>query len=219
MNIHYAIIITHNRLELLEQCLNHIRPQVDQVLVIDNASNPPVKPQSGDWLMKVPDQPPNIANMWNQGLAWIEMDRNRSREGWKVAFLCDDVQVPEGWFETIATTMDQFGAAAGSTHQYRPISAPILKTSHDNDLYNRMCGWAFVLRGESAIRADEQFHWWWVDTDIDWRARQEGGMVLAPGAVAQNTRPNDYTYSVPGLADRAGKDGELFAAKWNGRPW
>ncbi len=36
-----AVILTHNRPELLAACVGAIRGQVDTVLVVDNASAPP----------------------------------------------------------------------------------------------------------------------------------------------------------------------------------
>lgn len=219
MNSRYALIITHNRPELLKQCLDAITPQVDRVVVMDNASDPPVNAQGvKGTVMYVPDQPPNLSNLWNRGLNWIEWDIDRSNK-FDVAMLCDDVTVPEGWFEAVTSCMRGVGAAAGCTHSWFPVSTLILKTNPDGDIHNRMQGSAFVLAGDKGLRADESMHWWWCDTDLDWQARLAGGMVIAPGPVAHNIHPNDFTNSVPGLAEQAGLDGKVFKAKWSWRPW
>jgi len=219
MNSRYAIILTHNRPELLRQCLDAIQPQVDQVLVIDNASDPPVDAKGVKGaVMYVPDQPPNLSDLWNRGFRWIEWSPGRAQR-WDIAMLCDDVIVPEGWFHAVSSCMRELGATAGSTHSWRPVSTPILKTQPDTDIFNRMQGSAFVLNGELGLRADESMRWWWNDTDMDWQARLKGGMVIAPGPVAHNIHPNDFTYSVPGLAEQAGEDGRTFQAKWSWRPW
>ena len=219
MNSRFALILTHNRPGLLKQCLDAIQPQVDRVVVMDNASDPPVNAQGvKGTVMYVPDQPPNLASLWNRGLNWIERDIDRANK-FDIAMLCDDVMVPEGWFQAVSSCMRAHGAAAGSTHSWNPVSTPILKTQPDRDIYNRMQGSAFVLAGEKGLRADESMHWWWQDTDLDWQARLAGGMVIAPGLVAHNIHPNDFTNSVPGLAEQAGRDGQTFAMKWGGRPW
>jgi glycosyltransferase involved in cell wall biosynthesis len=220
----YAIVLTHNRPELLAQCVAAIRAQADVVLVIDNASDPPVPPAKhyGVTVMNIPDQPPNLSRLWNTGLDWVEtwVSTNiPATPEWDVAVLCDDVTVPNGWFETVATGMRAYGAAAASTHQWSEVHAPILKQAPDNDLNNRMCGWAFVVAGEKNLRADEDLRWWWCDTDMDWQARNNGGMVIVPGPVAKNIHPNDFTYRVPGLAEQTGVDGLNFARKWGSRPW
>jgi hypothetical protein len=172
--------------------------------------------------MNIPDQPPNLSRFWNTGLDWVEtwVSTNiPATPEWDVAILCDDVIVPEGWFETVASCMRAHGATAASTHQWYPISAPIMKRNPDQDLTNRMCGWAFVLAGESGLRADEDLKWWFCDTDLDWQARTKGGMVVCPGPVAKNIHPNDWTARVPGLAEQSGQDGVTFARKHGGRPW
>jgi GT2 family glycosyltransferase len=218
-NSRYCIVLTHNRHELLKQCLDAIQAQVDQVLVIDNASDPPVRPDGvRGSVMYVPDQPPNLSDLWNRGFRWIEWSPGRA-EQWDIAMLCDDVIVPDGWFQAVSSCMREHGAVAGSTHSWRPVNTPIVKTHPHNDIHNRLQGSAFVLNGEVGLRADESLHWWWCDTDLDWQARLKGGMVIAPGLVAHNIHPNDFTNSVPGLAEQAGKDGNTFKAKWSWRPW
>ena len=67
----YAIVLTHNRPELLRQCIDAIEPQANLVLVIDNASDPPATYTGTSTKVKVlhvPDQPPNLAALWNRGL-------------------------------------------------------------------------------------------------------------------------------------------------------
>jgi hypothetical protein len=80
-----------------------------------------------------------------------------------------------------------------------------------------MCPWAFVVRGELGLRADEKMRWWWGDTDFEWQAIQAGGVLMLPGYTALNTLANSTTHGV--LAEQAGRDGETFALKWGGRPW
>jgi glycosyltransferase involved in cell wall biosynthesis len=218
----FAIVLTHNRPDLLGRCVAAVMHQVDLVVVVDNASNPPaVAPADANNVQVVYDeaQPPNLARLWNRALNIIEKHRPASVQQWDVALLCDDAIAPPGWVDAVATAMRAHRADAGSTHSYQPVASPIVKTAPDADIHNRMCGWAFMLRGERGLRADESMHWWWCDTDLDWQARKAGGMVIAAGPVVPNERPNDFTYSVPGLAEQAGRDREAFAAKWGSAPW
>jgi hypothetical protein len=226
----FAVVLTHDRPDLLRRCVAAAAPQVDVLLVIDNASAPPVdvdklRADTGQRnvdLIAVPEQPPNLARLWNIGLAVARHaagDTANDPGAWDVALLCDDAILPAGWFTAVSTWMRVHGAAAGSTHSITPVCAPIVKTAPDGDIVNRMCGWAFLLRGEAGLRADESMHWWFCDTDLDWQARAAGGMVIAPGPVVANERPNDFTSTVPGLAERAGQDREAFVAKWGSAPW
>lgn len=221
-----AVILTHNRPAELQQCVEAIAPQVHTILVIDNASHPAVEradlnPRAAVRILRDETQPPNIAKMWNIALDRTEYTMKQIGVDWyDVVFLCDDVFAPPGWVESMSATVRSIGAGAGSTHGIQEITTPIIKVSPDGDIRNRMTGAAFLLVGETGQRADESMHWWWCDTDMDWQARVNfGGMVICPGPVAVNTRPNDFTVNVPGLAEQAGRDGEAFAAKWRGRPW
>ena len=215
----YALILTHNRPALVAQCVESIARDVDRVYVIDNASMPPLHLATAI-VLRDEEQPPNLARLWNRGFDVIaEMARLTELVQWDIAVLCDDAILPPGWFDNVSSTMRSAGAIAGATHGIAPIETPILKLQPDGDIYNRMPGWAFVVAGEHGLRADENLKWWWCDTDIDWQARCAGGTIIAPGPIATNALPNDFTYSVPGLSERAGVDGENFRAKWGWRPW
>lgn len=220
----FAIILTHNRPVNLAVSANTIAHQANRVIIVDNASSPPVSsldfPDIATIVLRDETQPPNLAALMNLGLDFAEqMAADLCHDRWDIAMLCDDVVVPDGWYEMVAGQIRLLDAIAGSTHQIQPVAAPLVKRGPDNDIHNRMQGSAFVLRGESKLRADEGMHWWWQDTDLDWQARQAGGMVIAPGPVAVNTKPNDFTNSKPELAARAGQDQAYFKQKWGWVPW
>lgn len=214
-----ALIITHNRPELLAQCINLIRHQVGFVVVIDNASDPPaVVPDEGPFcIIQVPDQPPNLAKLWNLG--WDFFKEFFGDQPYDVAMLCDDVTVPAGWFDAIVAAMRQTGAVTGCSNPWGNYHEPQVKRAYDKDISGRMTGAAYVIDGTAGLRADENMQWWWQDTDIDMQSRLAGGMVMIGGFQAINTLPNEYTTTKPELGARAGKDAEAFAAKWGERPW
>ena len=219
-----AVILTHNRPDLLVQCVTAIHTQVQVTLVIDNASDPPVDrgtlPASAGHqvaVRHVPDQPPNLAKLWNLGL---DVATNLADEDpWFVAVLCDDAIVPPGWFDAVTAAMADTGAAAGCSNPWGHDHPPRVKTEPDSDLMGRMPGWAFILNGTKGLHADESMKWWFLDTSLDWSARAAGGMVMVSGFPVPNLRPNDFTVNVPGLAEQAGRDGEAFVARWGWRPW
>ena len=134
-----------------------------------------------------------------------------------VAVVNDDAVIPDGWYTACSTAMRAHGAAAAASDPHGRITAPLPKTTRDRDVYTRMPGWAFLLRGEVRMRADESLRWWYGDSDLDWTARANGGMVLIPGYPVGNRRANSTTRGV--LAEQAGKDRAMFAAKWAGAPW
>lgn len=218
-----AVVLTHNRPTLLEHCVAALSTQVDWLVVVDNASDPPAnvspeRPFTGEGvdrfeIVREPAQPPNLAKMWNAELNRIaDVMSLRGEEAWDVALVCDDVIAPPGWYECVSQAMRSTGASAASTHSYHPTGTYVLR-----DLTNgtdRMCPWAFVLRGEHEIRADESLRWWYCDTDLDWQARRKGGTCVASGPIANNERIGEWTALKPELGAQTHTDGQKFAAKW-----
>lgn len=212
-----AVILSHNRPWQLTECVESIRRQVDVVLVIDNASEPPAADFGGNTVtVHVPDQPPNLAVLWNGALDRLGIAMPGLR--W-VAFLCDDTTVPDGWVREVTKAMDETGAAAGCSNPWGHDHPPRLKTEPDGDIMGRMVGWAFILDTSKGLRADESMHWWWVDGDVDWQARLTGGMVMIGGYPVPNHQPGAWTNAKPELGEQAGRDRAAFAAKWGYNPW
>jgi hypothetical protein len=222
----FAVVVAHNRPALLVECVAAIGPQVDTVIVVDNASDPPVDLGSllvgmavghEVALIKVPDQPVNLPRLWNKGIG-VAAALADVTGPCHIAVLCDDAIVPLGWFDAVIKAMADTGAAVGCSSPWTS-AATALKTAPDSDLMGRMTGWAWILDAASTVRPDESMAFWWCDTDIDWQARQDGGMVSIGGYPVENRLPNDHLVHVPGLGEQTGRDGEAFVAKWGPRPW
>lgn len=220
-----AVITAHNRQELLLECIASMSTQVDRIIVIDNASDPPIRvPRDAHrnvvLVVRDPQQPPNLSRLWNRGLELADYAAQAvSAEQWDVGVFGDDVIVPEDWWRRVGTAIRIHGCVAGATHGILPQPVDIVKRKIDHDITSRMPGWAWMLRGESSMRLDENLRWWWGDTDLDWRCREAGGVVIAAGPIAVNQRPNEFTVSKPELTHQAGLDRTTFAAKWGRLPW
>lgn len=212
-----AFIVAHNRQQLLNQTIHAIRPQVDTLMVLDNASDPKLVVPEGVGLMYVPDQPPNLARWWNMGLDFY--DYWYQGKPYDVAVLCDDAIVPEGWFSAVTRAMRSTGVSAGSSNPWNWPMEPTVKRDMDGDIMQRMCSWAFIVDGASQVRADESMQWWWFDTDFDIALRRERGTVLIGGWPVPNQEPGRYTNEKPNLGEQAGKDRATFVAKHGRVPW
>ena len=226
-----AVVPTHNRPAELARLIAAIAPQCDHLVIIDNASDPPVPKfeidewpagRSGQphscWIKVVRDdeQPPNLSRLWNVGLN-LAANLYRGLPAFDVAVLNDDAVPPPGWWDAVSGAMRANGAAAACSDPHGTLTSPLVKVQPDGDIMGRMCGWAFMLRGEAGLRVDERFRWWFGDTDLDWRARRTGGMVVVPGFAAGNTGANSSTVGV--LAEQAGRDRETFTEVWGYAPW
>jgi hypothetical protein len=217
----FALILGYNRPSEIQDVIDDIAPQVDYILVIDNASQPPLHTQvqkptkTPSTFLRDMTQPANLPRLWNIGFEQIRMLADGVH---KIAVLTDDVRIPAGWMDTVCEAMDRTGAAAGCTSPWNGhLTQELLKVSPDSDIMNRMFGPAFVLRGETGIRADERLKWWWNDTDLDWKARGAGGMVVVPGRPVLNRYPNASTTGVN--AEQAGRDRQAFQEIWGWNPW
>lgn len=216
----YAIIPTHNRHEMLRTLVTEIAAQVDCVLIVDNASDPPVealkiihevsdgRPRGSVYVMRDDQQPPNLSRLWQLGLFWVaKRERDAAFDTWDVAILNDDVVMKPGWFAPVAAAMREAGAAAACSV---PVRAAKLETSgHARHLY----GPAFIVRGECAVPdgplwPDERLQWWGGDTLMDIRAQVNGGTLVVPGPYIENVHANEST--VGALAEQAGRDRETF---------
>lgn len=215
----FAIITHRDRREDFADCVRAISPQVDHIVVVQHLPNPnegtevSVRHDGGVSLLGHRQEIPNISRMWNQGLEQCAKVSPRSVH--EVAVLNDDAIVPPHWFRDVSAVMGAHGAVAGAM-------TPDVKRGTYLDAANpplpRMPGFAFLLRENPAnpLRLDEQFQWWWGDTDLEWQARETGGVVLVPGHV-EHRHPNSTTVGV--LAQIASDDRERFVAKWGGAPW
>jgi GT2 family glycosyltransferase len=216
----FAVIPTRNRPDDLRDAVSAIRDQVDEVIVVDNGSQPPVR--EGTIIIDCDDDPPNISHLWNLG---IEAGSNlatplRPEIEWFVAVINDDCVVPPGWVDAVVSAMQATGSAAGCSDVHGVLTSPYHKVNMlAGDLSRRLCGFAFVLRGSSGLRFDESLQWWYSDDDMDWRAQQSGGVVIVPGFKVEHRWPNAQMNARPELSEQAGVDRATFVAKWGRQPW
>jgi len=222
----YAVIPTHNRPVQLAACITCLAWQVGTVIVVDNASDPPVDsyrlvmadPAARLVILTDGEQPPNLSRLWNVGLDHAaKLAQEAGYAEWDVAVLNDDATVPAGWWDAVSAAMRAGPAVVGCSDSHGRLKAPVLKTTPDRDLMGRMTPHAFVTRGEAGLRSDESMRWWWFDSDWDIRARLGGGVLIIPGYATVNTCANSTTVGV--LADQAGRDRARFAEIWGSNPW
>lgn len=217
----YAVIATRDRPAELAAVFKVLSFDAVRVIVVDNGSSPPIMatPQTpGCTVIFDGEQPPNLSRLWNLGLEQAaKLAAEAAQSEWDVAVVNDDAVIPGGWFDACVDAMRFHGAAAACSDPHGRLTAPLLKTAPDRDVFTRMCGWAFVLRGEAGMRFDERFRWWWGDSDLDARARVAGGMVIIPGYPVGNVHANSTTTGV--LAEQAGRDRATYEAKHGSAPW
>ena len=234
-----AVVATYNRPAELARLLDAIAPQCSAVVVVDNASDPPVSLPRRHWgpggpgveyigmvqhVIRDEEQPPNLSRLWNVGLdfarQWAWADAVEP-EPYDVAVLNDDAVPPPGWWDAVSGAMRRHGADAASSCPFDSLPlggsqlwdryAPISVTT-------RLAGWAMMLRGEwGGARFDERLRWWYADDLLSLRAREAGGLVHVGGYPVENTGANSSTVGV--LAEQAGRDRATFIEITGRQPW
>lgn len=211
-----AIIPTYNRPEVALDCVRSLIGQVHEILVIDNGDAVPmVYDTEHAWtqwqVTPYPEHPGNLSRAWNVGIRkwseWVASD------AFDLVIVNDDAIIPEGWVKAVGDRMREQGAVAACSGPYdHVLREPGIVSYHE-----RMQGWAFMLAGEKGLEADEQFEWWCGDTDLDWRARQAGGMAMVRGFPVPNRFADQSTHGI--RAEQANADAAKFYAKWGMRPF
>lgn len=218
----YAIVPTHNRPTRLLSLVVALGTQADTIVIVDNASTPPVDVDK--LRASVPErvtvevigddeQPPNLARFWNLLFdRCAELAKERGEDEWDVAVFNDDSVVPGGWFNACAQALREHPTAVIA---HTDPTSPALLTDLHNQPGNRMCPHAFVIRGEAGLCADENLRWWYQDSDLDWQARLSGGVLSVAGPRAVNALANTTTRG--DLVEQAQRDREAFEKKWANR--
>jgi len=160
--------------------------------------------------------PINISRWWNTGLKHVYGLQDGTDDEFTVAVLNDDLRVPPNFVERLDWELNATGAAAACPAPGMRAPAMLVNTLK---MQPRMLGFAFALRGSLKLLADENIVWWYGDNDLDWRARDLGGVVHVGGSWEgfEHLYPDSTT--VGELAEQAGRDRETFVAKWGVAPW
>ncbi|MES2211450.1 MAG: hypothetical protein V4515_14900 [Chloroflexota bacterium] len=218
----YAIVPTHDRPERLLALVSSLGKQVEHVIVLDNASEPPVgwatlAPAALPAVVEVirdPEQPPHLSRFWNVMFDAVEKHAKAAgHEAWDVGVFNDDAIVPAGWFDVCSTALRGHDTAVVAHTGTSPVHKSELVTTVGYERAKRMCPWAFVIRGEAERRVDEAMRWWFFDDDLNREAALAGGVLAVPGPLVINAAANSTTVGV--LREQTEKDRTAFEAKWS----
>lgn len=220
----YVTIPTRNRHAMVKGCIDSIIDSdcIECIIIVDNNSEPPIEHSNDNvFVTHCHDDPPNISRLWNRGIdAARALAQFDGHQEFNIAVINSDVVCPPGWLEGIGEGLRKYNAALAYPDQHDAAPGPIKHVYPGPvDLRTRITGFAFMLRGETSIRLNEELVWWYGDDDLDWRCREIGGSVLLPGLAVKHLDPNGSMNARPELSAQAGRDRTTFQRIWGTTPW
>lgn len=214
----FVVIAAKNRHDMTYNLLGQLDEKA-HVVLYDNGSQPPLTPARECMLVKADDWP--LHRMWNAGLDAAETAaRELGAERWNVAILNNDLEVPPGFLSQLESGIrghDDYWISYPNYHGSEIPDNAAMVTKGDPDGDGRsLCGWAFMVKGESGLRFDEQFQWWYGDSDIQRQTEAAGKHVVCVGGChCRHLEPNKSTREDPLRIAQAIEDEAKFAKKWD----
>lgn len=155
---------------------------------------------------------PSIACWWNAGLDYI---KTRTQKFHEVLAISSDYTGTNYSVAMLGAFMRQHGLTMSGPNPHTDQPKFFTLATPRNPL-DRVPGACWMLAGESGLRADEQFRWWYSDDDLDMQARQAGGSGSIPGTGlvgGPDTPLSEQKFQW------AAEDRQKFISKWGLEPW
>lgn len=217
----YAVACTYRAdVDKMNRTLEMMNLPRNKTIVVANGENPPTKtdiPKAT--VLQYPGDDFNMPNWWNMGLDYVSK-KNKGKP-YEVFIFESSTFATQDTVIKLATALRENDLAATSPDRWGQVPAG---TVHIEDrlqpLQNmayRMTGYAFVLKGELELRADPKFRNWYPDDDLEWQARQAGGVGMVGQVMVGH--PKYGSPLSPMLAKFAEEDREKFKAKWGHYPY
>lgn len=219
----YAVITTHNRQASCTNLVGQLVADDVEVVVIDNASSPRFHSDLA-YVIGNSNQPPNLSQLWNIGLHavnFLHFGKHRLFSDYAVTVFNDDISIPEGYTERMATALELYDVDIAFPDQFG-IGTDVVNRSAPGtclDLMRRVTGYAFTLRGSAQLYADESLRWWYGDDDLEMQARARRGTVLVGGVTVEHSDANGNHIRRPELQEQACLDRATFVEKHGFQPW
>lgn len=160
----------------------------------------------------------NMPKWWNVGLDWASAQAQG--QPYEVFIFNADTVADKNTVTRLAEVLREKDLAATGPDRCNslPKGFTLVETRLNplDNLVFRMTGFAFVLKGELELRADPKFRHWYLDDDIEWQARCQGGVGMVGGCYVDHP-PYGNPLS-PELSQWATEDREKFKIKWGKYP-
>lgn len=213
----FVVIPGRDRHDMTYNLLNQLGDHT--VFLYDNGSAPAYQPVGWGATTVIAAAGMSLHGMWNDGLDRAEKAAAELGAGeWNVAILNNDLEVPDGFLEVLASGLrrrDDYAIAYPNIHSLDiPENGVAITTLEGSGDKRSISGYAFMLKGEQGLRFDERFEWWYGDTDIEWQAHARGLQAVSCPVPVRHLEPNKSTEESPERQAMARRDADRFKKKW-----
>ncbi len=153
-----------------------------------------------------------IARWWNAGLVYIAQHAQARHE---VLALSSDCVGTEYSVAMLAVYLRKHSLTLVGPNPWSD-DFRVFQLGDQRSPQGRVPGCFWMLAGESGLRLDEAFRWWYSDDDFEMQARKHGGCGLVPGTglVGGPDTPLNEEKERWAAEDRC-----KFVQKWGIEPW
>jgi hypothetical protein len=153
-----------------------------------------------------------ISQWWNLGLYYISIHAKVWHE--VLAVSSDYVGMPHSVAVLAAFLRQNNLTMVGPNHHSN--KAKFFRLGDHRSAVDRVQGGCWMLAGESRLRVDEHFRWWYSDDDFEMQARRHGGTGVMPGTGLEPGPDSELDEKKHSWAI---EDRRKFVAKWGMEPW
>lgn len=210
----WAVIPTNGR-NCVSECVDSLAGQVQGIVIVRNGKDDNGCSFSNVEVIRDSESDMNISRWWNIG---IDVITAKKLGAWNTLIVNDDIVAPPHLVNKLSKEMRATKACLAYPNQHDSLGV-LWRFAEPVNLFHRITGFCFMLRGESDMHLDESLAWWYGDDDLDWRCRVAGGSLLVPGCAVKHKYPNGSMLEHPELHEQAGWDRIRFLEKWGRTPW
>ncbi len=221
---HEKPFIGGERQFLIQQAIRSVKRSDDPIFaVVPTIDATEFQIEGADGVLAIPNDDfnaeLNLSAKWNAGLDWAEKQaREAGNDRWNVAILNDDIEVDPDFLARLANGLrstDNAWIAYPNIHGIDIPEGTVVHTESNALAGQTMSGYAFMVKGESGLRADEQFRWWYGDSDLERQVREAGKKTVCVGGChLRHLHPMESSRR-PELLALARGDELRFAGKWD----
>ena len=205
------------RIDLLRRMLASLQHPRERVVIVATIPNPLTADDIVEYaghLVLCNFAEINIARWWNAGLDAVARLAHRRSEYEVLVLSSDNVGTPHS-VGIIAGFMRQHNLTMAGPN-YHSDEFRFFDLTTPAHPHNRVPGGCWMLAGESGLRVDTDFRWWYSDDDFEMQCRQRSGSGVVPGTGLAAEADSPLTEE---QARWAVEDRGRFVSKWGREPW